>query len=822
MQIFHFSFSREDLRATHHALTDACYVLSAERSPGAPSPGCTALPMQSTPRAQVLCFVHFLAVFIQTPTFARGGELPQCKDCGVRAGYAPDYIVVGGGTSGSIVAARLAQRGQHVVVLEAGGLTQSDPDVSGSEPGGNVFDVPLDWLEVCGNPQYKPFRWEVSGSPLIQILRGLGGCSVGNAMIYMRGIAEDFDLWPKDWDFDTVLPYYKRSENASGFFPSPPPDGNASYHGDAGPMRVEIPGRGGTDKITPQFIAAFKELGYPFIRDLNGAVIDERPATTGRGGRTGAGYLQFAIRNGVRDSAAAAYLGRFRPRGFVRPQYPFTYAPKNSSQAEILKEQTSEGRLVVLLRAQGMRVLFDSSSQGGSGRPRARGVTFARMDPTRPGRPRCRCNLRAKKEIIISAGAINSPKLLLLSGVGDPAALRELGIPVVSENPGVGRNFMDGAYAVVKFRAKSDAVDFRHCDRFGPHSASLPWNSDELFRLDPICRREWRRYVETKSGAFGSPGFFAGGFMQSPGNARPNIQFTLHPYDTNRGIGGSYMKSSYTKSPKTGQNETASGGAGETVITVEVMHNLPKSRGSVTLRSPDPFAPPVLLGNYLSVPSDVDALVWAVLQLRTLFNTGSLRSVIEEEILPGVSVSSRADFEHYFKCGALPGQTGRSRCPYPSAPVVSHFAGTCKMGDLDNDPTAVVDSRLRVRGVDRLRVVDASVMPSLPSGNTAASCLMIGERAADLIYSASMRTGSVSKQSASVSPASIPELTPPPKVSWAWAAAAAMWSLAVSLLLLGVWRYVEGRAWRCKPKTFKTQPSAGLASMCTNEYGALR
>ena len=102
-----------------------------------------------------------------------------------------------------------------------------------------MFDVPLDWLEVCGNPQYKPFRWEVSGSPSIQILRGLGGCSVGNAMIYMRGIAEDFDLWPKDWDFDTVLPYYKRSENASGFS-SPPPDGNASYLATRA-MRVEIP-----------------------------------------------------------------------------------------------------------------------------------------------------------------------------------------------------------------------------------------------------------------------------------------------------------------------------------------------------------------------------------------------------------------------------------------------------------------------------------------------------------------------------------------------------------------------------------------------------
>jgi len=739
-------------------------------------------------------------------------DLPPCNDCvdcegavlrkvegKEYHGREADYVVVGAGTSGSILASRLAEAGNTVILLEAGGTTQREFVNDPQENTTTVFDVPLEWLEICRNPEFKRYQWEVRGTPKVSIAKGIGGCSIHNAMLYMRGIAADFEDWPLGWKFVDVLPYYKKSENNSFYPPS-------DFHGGSGPIQISTPPSSYHDSITPRFVGAFQELGYGFVSDFNGPVTAVLPEITGEKGRLGAGYLQFAIRNGVRDSSAVAYFGEKHPASLTKAYMNLhgeCVEPKKKGKSSGTSSRPSSSaisssvekgsatdhdngdariqrlpptlqdpapnnpkkvhsKLRIFGHCHATKILFSeekgkkektkeeaeepSSTPTSTTGPSAQGVRYVRLDGNE--KPKCQCAAFAKKEVVLSAGTINSAKLLLLSGIGDKEHLRSFNISVVSDVPGVGQNFMDGAYAILQYEAPE--LRFERCEQFSPYFEYEQMKNgirDNGGRIGSTpmsrvaqCNKQWEKYIGGgRKGIYGTPGFFAGGFMQSPGNGRPNIQITLHPYDKVNQQPWAFKANKRSKMPYNACNDkqnctdsTSSNVGTGRVITLEVAHNLPKSRGYVRLESADPMMPARLHGNYLTVKSDVDSLIWAVQQVRTLFNTENLKDVTGKELLPGVAIQSPEQLKRYIKCATTdPDET--SSCLNPNAPVVGHLAGTCKMGDFDLDDMAVVDPLLRVKGVQSLRVVDASVMPSLPSGNTHATCMMIAEKAADLI-----------------------------------------------------------------------------------------
>mmetsp|Transcript_23816 Transcript_23816/g.33352 ORF Transcript_23816/g.33352 Transcript_23816/m.33352 type:complete len:899 (+) Transcript_23816:257-2953(+) len=716
----------------------------------------------------------------------------DCKDCKGSVsrkvdnvtfhGTEADYVVVGAGTSGSILASRLAEAGNRVILLEAGGTTQRE-FTRDAVKDTTVFDVPLEWLEICRNPDFKRYQWEVHGTPKVAIAKGIGGCSIHNAMLYMRGVAEDFAEWPEGWQFVDVLPFYTKSENNTEYPVS-------DFHGSTGPIQVTTPDAKYHDSVTPRFVQAFQELGYSFIDDMNGAVTAERPSETGKQGRAGAGYLQFAIRDGIRDSSAAAYFGSSHPAAIVRAKmdlhgrckHPEKVRKSNTSVTAIsgglgkAKFQISDpdpndpslrrNSLRIIGHSHVTRVLF---KRHGLTVPEAVGVYYVRNDGN--DKPKCRCSAFARKEVILSAGAINSPKLLMLSGVGPSQHLEEFEIEVIAEVEGVGRNFMDGAYAIVQYEAP--ALKFERCEQFSPQfqygSGKIHGGKISKKPMSHIaqCNAEWNKYMEHKRGLYGTPGFFVGGFMQSPGNARPNIQITLHPYDKINQQPWNFKENRRSREVFNACDETTNKHCNASVsknidvgrvVTIEVAHNLPKSRGTVRLGSNDPLMPAVLSGNYLSDQGDVDALVWALAQVRTLFNTFSLNEVTGKELLPGFQFQTPEQMERYIKCANT--DPDSKECENPNAPVVGHLAGTCKMGDFIEDPLAVVDAQLRVKGVDALRVVDASIMPSLPSGNTHATCMMIAEKAASIILDPTEATAP--EQFRSFGPQQSPEGDPNP------------------------------------------------------------
>ncbi|GAB5354491.1 hypothetical protein AAMO2058_000123100 [Amorphochlora amoebiformis] len=630
--------------------------------------------------------------------------LPVCGDC-VRChgaiernissksyrGREASYVVVGAGTSGSILASRLAEAGHEVILLEAGGTTQSEfiREAPITENQTSVFDVPLEWLEICRNPAFEHYQWEVDGSPKVSIAKGIGGCSIHNAMLYMRGVSEDFEEWPEGWQFQDVLPYYTKSENNSNFPVS-------QFHGKDGPIQISSPHKKFHDSITPRFIEAFQELGYGVVEDFNGEPTNQKPSETGKSGRTGAGYLQFAIREGVRDSSAAAYFGKSHPASVIKPSINFHGHCGNKKKSKKSKNSVKRGdygSLHIMAHAQATRIIFENKK----GDIIARGVNLVRLDSD--DKPKCRCTVFARKEVILSAGAINSPKLLLLSGVGPAKQLEKLGIPVVIDVKGVGENFMDGAYAIVQFEAPD--LRFQRCEKFekGAAEGGLLGQSPPTTQR---CQKEWQLYLKGGQGLFGTPGFFAGGFMQSPGHSRPNIQLTLHPYDKvnqqpwafKYGRRSSESIDACRDGPVKCNLTNAHNSERGRIVTVEVAHNLPASRGRVSLQNAHPLTPATLNGSYLSVRSDVEALLWALREVRTIFNTFALKKVIGKELLPGKHINAQA-LENYIKCATI--DTTSDVCENQNAPVVGHLAGTCKMGDLE-DSMAVVSPTLRVRG----------------------------------------------------------------------------------------------------------------------------
>jgi choline dehydrogenase len=529
-----------------------------------------------------------------------------------------DYIVIGAGSAGSVVASRLSEDGRHrVLLLEAG---PSDRRLWVQIPigyGKTFYDPTVNWM-------YRTEPIPAFGGRINYVPRGklLGGSSSINAMVYIRGQAADFDEWEAQgnpgWGWRDVLPHYKRIEDH--FL------GANEWHGAGGPLHVSE----ASDQAHPLcdvFFRASEEVGLPFNRDLNGASPE------------GVGYYQFTIRNGYRLSAARAFLWPAMRRSNLR-----------------VETMALATRIVV---------------EGG------RAVA---VDYTRDG---WRTSARARREIILSGGAIDSPQLLQLSGIGPPALLKSLGIEVVCDRPAVGQNLQDHLCYDHAYRSRLPTLNDELYPWWGKVAAALRYAA---FRRGPLS------LSVNQAGGF---------FRDSPDRVRPNIQLYFSPLSYERTPPG--VRALTKPDPFSG-------------FLVSVSPCRPTSRGHLEIRSADPGEAPAIHPNYLSTNSDVAELLSGARFLRRLAGTAALSAVIDEELKPGpTTVTDEALVDDI-----------RAR-----SYSVFHPVGTCRMGPDPRD--SVVDSRLRVHGLGGLRVIDASIFPSVPSGNINGPCIMTGAKGADLI-----------------------------------------------------------------------------------------
>jgi choline dehydrogenase len=500
-----------------------------------------------------------------------------------------DYIIVGAGASGSALAYRLSAEPNNQVLLLEAGGPDLSPDIHTLDGFVRLWGSELDWA-LTTEPQAG------QGGRAIMISQGkvLGGSTSINALMYVRGNRRNFDHWAAlgnaGWSYDEILPYFRRSEDFAGA-PSP-------YRGKGGPLSVRANPEPASR--SEAFLRAATELGYDGPDcDYNGAQQEHA-----------AGPLQFTIdAQGRRSSAATAFLAP----ALERPN------------------------LSIVTGAMVTRVLIE----GG----RAVGVAYAQDGQDRQA--------RAGREVIISAGALQSPKLLMLSGIGAAAQLRTLDLPVVVDLPGVGQNLQDHLQLPVAYRAR--------------HAAPTP----QLLTGNVL-------FVQTRPDA--------------PA-AAPDLQLNFTP-----------------AIPQPLAPLLDLGGPACIFLPILVQ---PRSRGELRLRSADPRAQPLINPNYLSDAADVQVFTAALGLIRALVDTRAFQELGDGELAPGRDT----ELEPFIRAQTT---------------TLWHPAGTCKMG---RDELAVVDPQLRVHGVAGLRVADASVMPSIPSGNTLAACYMIGEKAADFILS---------------------------------------------------------------------------------------
>jgi len=522
-----------------------------------------------------------------------------------------DYIVVGAGSAGCVLANRLTASGRHrVLLLEAGG------------PDRNIWiHIPLGYGKLFSNAKVN---WlyttepepELNNRRVIQP-RGkvLGGSSSINGLLYVRGQHEDYDHWRQlgnaGWSFKDVLPYFRRAEDQER--------GSDELHGVGGHLKV-------SDVCEPHplceaFIEAAKASGFPRNDDFNGPT------------QEGAGYFQLTSRNGRRWSTAVGYL----------------------------KEARRRPNLAVAPNALATRILFDGR--------RAIGVEYRQGDAIRAA--------YAGGEVIVSGGAFNSPQLLQLSGLGPAKILQDLGLDVAADMPGVGADLQDHLQIRMLYRCTE------------------PITANEVIN-------DWRyryaaglRYLLTRKGLLTIGAGYAGAFLRTrPELATPDVQFHFLIFSADAAGAALHPFPGFMTS---------------------VCQLRPDSRGFVRIKSADPRVPPAIQPRYLSARSDCDCVVDGLKLLRRVMNQPVMRKYVAEERAPGEACTSDADLLAFARA------TGTT---------VYHPTSTCRMG---SDLNAVVDERLRVRGFDRLRVIDASIMPTVVSGNTNAAAVMIGEKGADMV-----------------------------------------------------------------------------------------
>jgi len=529
-----------------------------------------------------------------------------------------DFIIVGAGSSGSVLADKLSAGGRHsVLVLEAGGTDRRFYVQMPLGYGKTFFDPKVNWMYVAEPDPGLGGR--VDAWPRGKLL---GGSSSINAMVYVRGAREDFDDWRDagnpGWGFDDLLPLFKAMEDNEA--------GADQYRGAGGPLHVTDCKRW-LHPLSERFLKAGQEVGLPFNPDFNGAR------------QEGVGVYQITTRDGRRMSAARAFL---RP-AMKRPN------------------------VNVLTGAHATRILFEGS--------RAVGVEFRRNGQTQ--------SVRAGREVILSGGAVNTPQLLQLSGIGPAGLLGELGIPVLLANVNVGSNLEDHQGINYTYRANMPTLNQVLRPWWGKLNAGL-------------------RYLLLRQGPLSISMNQAGGFFRTdPARSRPNMQL--------------YFQAFSTVLPRVGERPILSPDPWPG-FSIGLSSCRPKSRGSIMIGSADPFAAPKIRANAYSDPADVEEMLAAVKFLRVIAQTPSMRAVIEEELLPGQKCGNDEDLIEDFRA--------RSGTVY-------HPVATCRMGP---DPaSSVVDARLRVHGIGGLRVIDCSVFPNLISGNTNAAAMVVGAKGAELM-----------------------------------------------------------------------------------------
>jgi choline dehydrogenase len=516
-----------------------------------------------------------------------------------------DYIIIGAGSAGCAVAARLSESGEHTVLLLEAGGADSHPAIAVPAAFPSLFKSEVDW-------NYETTPQAHAGGLCDFVPRGkvLGGSSAINAMIYQRGHASIYDRWAAlgnpGWSYADVLPLFKKSEHQER--------GASGYHGVGGPLNVAD--LRDPSPLSLAFVQAAEQLGLPVNRDFNG----ER--------QEGFGLYQVTQKNGVRCSAAAAYL---RPAA-------------------------ARANLTITTAAHVTRLLFE--------RHRCVGVAYVKDGQAEEA--------RARREIIVSGGAINSPQILMLSGIGPAAHLDALGIPVVRDMPGVGQHLMDHLMVPLSY----------HC--LQPISLAAAQTEEQQLKF----QTEQRGMLTSNVGE-------AGGFIKlDPNASAPELQFHFGP---------TWFLFHGFKNPP---------GHGFTLLPSLVGT---RSVGQVTLRSANPLDAPLIDPNYLAEEDDLRVLVEGVKLARRLLRAPAFDVYRGEEYTPGKEVQTDAEIAAYVR---------------GNVQNIYHLAGTCKMG---HGPSAVVDHELRVHGIQGLRVADASIMPVIVNANTNAPSIMIGEKAAEMV-----------------------------------------------------------------------------------------
>jgi choline dehydrogenase len=520
-----------------------------------------------------------------------------------------DFVIVGAGSAGCVLANRLTADGRHkVLLLEAG------PEDS------NIWlHIPLGYGKHFTNPQVN-WLYETEPEPechgrKIIAPRGkvLGGSSSINGLMYVRGQAEDYDRWRQlgnaGWSHADVLPYFRKAEDQQR--------GADAFHGEGGPLAVSDLG---DVPICDAFIAAAEQCGYPRNPDFNGAA------------QEGFGYYQFTTRNGRRCSTAVGYLKPARRRA----------------------------NLKVASNALATRVLFAGK--------RATGIEYLQGGIKHTARA---------GEVILAGGAFNSPQLMQLSGLGPAALLRQHGIAVIADMGGVGADLQDHFHARLIFRA------------------TQPVSANDLFTNKLRGFAAGLSYMLRGQGLLAMGAGYVGGFLRSnEAVATPDVQTHIMLFSADA-IGGPL--------------HSFSG------VTCPVIVLRPESRGTVHIKSADPLEPPAIAPRYLSAQKDRDTTVAGIRELRRIMAAPAMAPFIEAEHEPGAACATDEDLLDYVR---------------RRGSTVYHPTSTCRMG---SDPAAVVDARLRVHGFEGLRIVDASIMPALVSGNTNAPTIMIAEKGADMI-----------------------------------------------------------------------------------------